>query len=499
MAIPPEILAVPRPTNSIVYAYGKNKDKYGVRIRIGCVRKNGQNHPVNGPTVGHIVGFKYVPLPEEEIESVKYAEISMKDWGALELCDRIARGLLDELMQFYNRHDALVIYCIAILRVCYPGIKDYELKDYYEKSFLSEIYPGVALSRNTVSAFIADVGKACSRIRSFMQARTAAVRADHHLIVDGTLKSNESKVNSLSQFSRKARTKGTRDISLLYAFDLEEMEPVCSQCFPGNMIDSVSYDSFIADNGITKGIIIGDKAFPSLMAKRHFLANRDLHFLNPLKRNSKYYGQLELHKYTIILKGFDDITCQKAYSGADKKWLYAFRDAEQAGKEEREFLAKAKRKGQYDDAELNAKRVRFGTILLESDLDMAPDVAYKAYATRWQIELVMRYYKVTCNFDETRVHSDYSVIASEFCNFLSTVITWKLIKRFDQSRLLEKMTYKKLMKMLVSSKKVKWHGKSWLPAKLMPSEEAIFKELELLPKENMTTKRRPGRPRKKVA
>lgn len=50
----------------------------------------------------------------------------------------------------------------------------------------------------------------------------------HHLLVDGTLKSDESGVNTLSDLSRKARTKGSRDISVIYAFNLEKKEPVCS-------------------------------------------------------------------------------------------------------------------------------------------------------------------------------------------------------------------------------------------------------------------------------
>ena len=53
-----------------------------------------------------------------------------------------------------------------------------------------------------------------------MRSRAAAVGADAHLLLDGTLKSDESRVNTLSDFSRKARTKGSRDISVLYAFDL---------------------------------------------------------------------------------------------------------------------------------------------------------------------------------------------------------------------------------------------------------------------------------------
>lgn len=83
---------------------------------------------------------------------------------------------------------------------------------------------------------------------------------DHHLLIDGTLKSNESKVNTLSDFSRKARIKGGRDISVMYAFDLDEMEPVYSKCFPGNMLDVTSYEAVIPENGITKGLTKDFKA-----------------------------------------------------------------------------------------------------------------------------------------------------------------------------------------------------------------------------------------------
>ena len=54
------------------------------------------------------------------------------------------------------------------------------------------------------------------------------VEQRHHLLVDGTLKSDESGVNTLSDLSRKSRMKGSRDISGIYAVDLVKKEPVCS-------------------------------------------------------------------------------------------------------------------------------------------------------------------------------------------------------------------------------------------------------------------------------
>lgn len=146
------------------------------------------------------------------------------------------------------------IYCIAILRVCDPGIKDYELKDAYDTSFLSD-------------------------------------------------------------FSRKARTKGTRDSSVLYAFDLEEMELVCSKCFSGNMLDATSYREFLSENRITRGIIVGDKWFPESAAHDHFEANPDLHYLNPVKRNSKLIGRHHMLDFTSILPGYEGITFRKKKYG----------------------------------------------------------------------------------------------------------------------------------------------------------------------------------------
>ena len=75
--------------------------------------------------------------------------------------------------------------------------------------------------------------------------------------------------------------------------------------------------------------------------------------------------------------------------------------------------------GTYKLEELREKQKTFGTIVLECDLDLPPETAYKAYNSRWEIEIVMRFYKSACEFDETRVQDDHSIIGSEFCDFLS--------------------------------------------------------------------------------
>lgn len=495
MPIPREILDVERPVNTVVIRYGKNKDLFAVRQRIGCKNVGGRHLPINGPTIGHIVDGKYVPIVTSEPADISLSRIDLKDWGNVVLCDNLFKSIQTELLAVYSQSDTMKIYCIAVLRVCNKGIKDYELKEAYETSFLSELYPNVPLSRNSVSTFLNDLGKTVSRIIQFMRNRTAAVSMDHHLLVDGTLKSDESRVNSLSDFSRKARTKGARDISVLFAFDLEEMEPVCSKVFPGNMLDATSYKQFIAENRITKGIIVGDKGFPESAAHEHFEQNPDLHYLNPVKRNSKLIGRHNMLDFTAILPGYEGITYRKEKCVGTNKWLYSYRDSYKAAKEESDWLRRAKKNKTYNLEVLREKQKSFGTIVLECDLDLPPEIAYKAYDKRWEIELVMRYYKSACDFDETRVQDDYSVIGSEFCDFLSTVLTFKLIKAFDKAKLPDDYTYKRLMSILFRAKKVRVEDEDWQLVKMNPSHMEILQNLGLIPKPEEPPKKKRGRPK----
>ena len=327
-----------------------------------------------------------------------------------------------------------------------------------------------------------------------MQIRTANVKESHHLLVDGTLKSNESRINTLSDYSRKALKKGIRDISVLYAFDLEEKEPICSKCYPGNMLDLTAYENFITENNITQGIIVGDKGFPESSAKATFKNNPNLHFINPIKRDSKVIKELNLNNFDGVLKNNEKILSTKRYNESTAKWYYHYKDLGLAAQEENDYVHRQTKQASFDVNTYNEKKVEFGTLTLESDLDLPSEIAFDSYNCRWEIELVMRFYKHACEFDETRVHNDYSVIGSEFCDFLSTLLTYKLINFFDEHKLFETMTYKSIMKKLQRAKKIKLSkANGWTLIKIAPALVTMLQSLGLLPKEEIKKR---GRPKK---
>jgi hypothetical protein len=370
------------------------------------------------------------------------------------------------------------------LRVCSPGVTISSLKETYEDSFLTELFPDTSLSKNSVSSFVRDLGRTCDRIREFMRSRAQKTGIDEHLLVDGTLKTNNSRINSLSEFSRKARIKNSRDLSVLYAFNLEKKEPVCAECFPGNMLDITAYDRFVKDNGIKSGILVGDKGFPAKSIEKVLEECPDLHYLNPLKRSSKLATDHDMYSFegvlpvkNTFLDRAESIQYRKVKLANKDKWLYSFRDAARAGKEEQDWMRHHQK--DYDPVWYEKHKMKFGTIVLESDQDLSPLEAWQAYSCRWQIEIVMRYYKNALCFGTTRVHDDYSVIGNEFIDFLSTVITFRLLNIFDKEGLLETMSYKEIMRILSKAKKVK-EGSEWKLVKMNPSQITVLEKTEYL-------------------
>lgn len=112
-----------------------------------------------------------------------------------------------------------------------------------------------------------------------------------------------------------------------------------------------------------------------------------------------------------------------------------------------------------------------------------------------KIEMVMRYYKQACEFDETRVHSDYSVYGSEFVSFLSSLLTYRILNDSEKRKVLEEYSYGQMMERLRRAKKIKIDKEGFRLIRVNPSTEKLLSDLGIVEKEQ-SVKRKRGRPRK---
>ena len=146
-----------------------------------------------------------------------------------------------------------------------------------------------------------------------------------------------------------------------------------------------------------------------------------------------------------VLSGIDAHVVYKKKQIKGGRYLYAFKDAGKASAEEASYLANAQKKGTFSPEKYAAKQATFGVIVLESDQDLDPKAAYLCYEDRWLLEMVFNRYKSDECLDHTDVQGDFSVIGSEFINFISTVATCRIIRKAQNAGLLEKMSYAELM------------------------------------------------------
>lgn len=447
MAIPQEILAVQRPSSTVV----KQRGERYVVIKRTSKRVGKRVVPVDVGMVGEIVGGKFV----ETVTKQPKKAIDIKDYGEVTLCNKLGFDLLQELASVWSISDAKRLYVIALLRAAFGDVKNGELQLHYMTSFASEYFPGVHLSEQAVSAFLMEIGQAYSLICEFMRFRVKQF-ADRNIVIDGMLKDYNSKASSHSEFSRKGAKKGSKDISLLYAFDPQSLEPIAVKPFAGNVLDQTAIKSFVSEFKIEKGLMIFDKGFWNEDFLEEVDQKKGLAYLIPLKQNSAFIKNYGMDEPVEHLKGYKDATIlYKKVKMKNGRFLYSFRDPKMAWEQEVGYVEKAEKKDKFDSENYKGKKSSFGLIVFKSKADLAPLDIYQAYSQRWMIETMFWLYKNIIDRDTVNVHNDYRMYATEFINFLSVIITTRVKRLLIKTEISKKYSYKLVFKFLSKYKKAR--------------------------------------------
>ena len=495
MAVPESIRRVPRPTNTVVEArVSKSGDvKYIVRGRNGTDYRDGRSLPINGGIVGYIIDGEYVARAEPG--PVEPDEVDMQTWAIERLALDLSRDVMEDLRRVYDEKDSEIICTMAILRVRHPKLKDCRMKRDYRESMLSEVFPSLPMTKNSVSDFLQRIGGAYLRIQEFLRLRVARVAPDSVLAVDGMLVQDTSEVNNLGAISRKRRPRGGMDVVMIYAYDIRTGDPVCFEVFRGNLLDTKTYEDFIRSNDLRNALLVGDKAFTENAAKPQFSGDCNLGFMFPVRRNAAAIRRFRLREYDGYLNSHPSVTFRVAHDLDEGVWYYSFRDADRASEEEKAFLGRLRVSGKgLDPAKLVSMKERWGTVIYKSNREMTAEQAYNIYLDRWMLEQVFDLYKNLLELDETRVHSDMSVFATGLVNFLSTLITSRVIRHLFSTGVLDDCSYDDALDVLAKTLRIRNGDGSWTYRARAEEEKRILRKLDLIPK--LPPKRGPGRPRK---
>lgn len=442
--VPESIRKIQRPVNTIVQAT-KNPNVFMVIKRIGCKNVGGRRVPVNGPVVGHIVDGRYVEKKTGDKKRISTREIHLLRYGSVAFAHSVGKNLLDSLKKTFNEKDAMNIYNLALIRAAFGNVKDYQIQDRYEKSYAKVFLPGCAVSKNSLSALLSNLGKSYDLLVGFMKNRIKdTVSEETKILIDGMLKNDNSRVDSFSGFSYKGRIKGTKDMSILAAIDAGKKEPLAVKVYPGNLPDAVNIKDFIEEFSIEGGIEISDKGIPLEKAREQFKDGK-VGFLHPIRRNSKKQNELGLFSVLSPLKTEEGVLlCSKRKDRDDGFYYYLFKDLRRAAKEESDYVS-GKKPDDFDGLKYSEKKMTFGTICFVSNIDLDIRDVYEYYRTRWEIEIVFRMYKGILSLNTTREHDNYSTIGSEFVNYLSEIMVCRMKNRIQEKGLFKDFTFQDVM------------------------------------------------------
>lgn len=473
MPIPEEILKVERPINTRVK---KNGNKYDV-IKRTSVYKDGRRVPKELGKIGEIIDYKYVECKKNIIPSMSFDTVDIKEYGRIALCHLLSSSILDELKNEFSEDDAINIYVMAILRSSYEKLTNRDMKYYYDTSYLSELFPSASTSESSICSFLELLGRNYNKLKNFMQNRIDNRDKDSITIVDGMLKDTTGEESDYVQWSRKSRLKGTKEISLLYAFDSTLGEPLCHKVYPGNMLDMTSFKDFIQGFNLENCIIMGDKGFLSKENVIELKSKNNLNFILPLKRSDARIDKFNLLSFQGTFLDEDDVIEYSKTKGNDGNYYYCFRSNFDSNNERKGYLINVEKNKNYNNENFEKKERTFGVICFESDKDLDPKEVYFMYEKRWEIETFFGFYKNIVGLSKVRVQGDLSIIGSEFINMLSSIISLRVKRKFKEEKLNEKYSYRQLMQFLDQIKKVKISESKWIDTNTIKYIDEIKKKL----------------------
>ena len=147
MPIPKEVLSVERPSSTVV----KQRGKRFVVIKRTSRRVGKRVLPVDLKQVGEIIDGKFVECATEK--PVRRRQVEIKGYGEVAFCHKLGGDLFGELASLWDMADVKRLYAIALLRAAYGDVKNRDLALHYETSFVSEIFPGLGMSEQSISTF----------------------------------------------------------------------------------------------------------------------------------------------------------------------------------------------------------------------------------------------------------------------------------------------------------------------------------------------------------
>jgi len=368
-------------------------------------------------------------IPAEKMLVSKAVKPSSKEFGASHFLMSKSEDIYALLKEYFPNY-ASEIYCASIIRTMSPCALKY-VSERYDSSYLSNIFPNLALSPSSISRMFNEIGKQRDKISLFM--KEFIPKEANYILFDGTSLISHSKHIDYAKRGYNSKGDHNPQINLMYAFCLTDNEksPIYYKKIPGDIREVTAFRQLLNEMDNTKGIVIADKGFASLQNMSE-LEENDINYIIPLRRSSTWYDDSPLKNKDK--SGFDGhfmfngrpIWYSKQTSPQGKT-IFLYQDSLLEYVEQKDYMERLMRKkdNTFDEEEFMKKQLRLGTIVLVTSLGQEASDVYYTYKMRNEIEQMFDMYKNELENDTSNMQSNESQEAWCFLNHLSMMLAYR--------------------------------------------------------------------------
>ncbi len=438
-----------------------------------------QPRKISGAYLGKITEEGLVPPKKKLVSKEAATGIVDKQYGATAYLESLGEDIKERLEKHFP-DIWQYIWVMALLRTEDPQPFK-RLEQAYEHSWLSEKYPGLNLSRQALSAFLRVLGDMRGQSLDFMREY---IRNVEHLVFDGTRITTFSEEMQLAQIGYNSQHSFDPQVNLIYAFSSGGTTfPVYFRPVSGSICDVTAFKACCEELGEASSVIIADKGFGSAKNFR-YLEENGLKYIIPLRRSSK---GLDLEAIRNgYADGFNDFFLYNGrpiwhFTRKDEKTNIqhiTYIDDTLRAKEEADYINRMdKNLDGYSKDGFMEKRLKFGALLLRTNLDKGAKTIYETYKKRMQIEQSFDVLKTLLEQDHSYMQSDTAFAAWAFLNHISLMLCYRLYDQLQKLDILKKYSAKDVLYYLKDVRVIRIHG-AWQIAEATKKSRSLLHDLD---------------------
>jgi transposase len=404
--------------------------------------------------------------------------VSTKRYGDVYLVENDLHSLQKDLEKHFDKEVAEYILCLAFFKLTEQSPFK-RMENYYNNSFISEIFPKLSFNKNNITLFLSRLGNNRENILKFMND---AVEDCKSILFDGCGITTKSQNMDINRVGYNGHREFDPQINLMYGFSTDKQKPTYYRINSGNIKDVSSFVTSIKESKISKVDVVADKGFASEKNLLE-LEKNNINYVIPLRRSSTHFDDRKIREGNKNV--FDAVFMYNNravwhYSTmVQGRYLHTFVDDALKIKESDDYLRRVESKlEKYTMEGYYENQYKFGTILLVSNKYSNAQKAYEVYKTRLEIEEMFDCLKNFMEADKIYMQNDIALEGWAFINHIAMLLLYGIYAKLRNAELLKKYSPKDLIEYLKNIQKLKIDNE-WNVINLSVKTKEILKKLGL--------------------